>query len=89
MLSMSTLSTMIKRRFNEVASRQNGQRGLDSVMMSSMPTDRRKSLVLVAAIVLRILVFAFFPQLPDLLVGQVEVSTPVNSFKRCKDYAQI
>jgi GPI-anchor transamidase subunit U len=53
-------------------------------MASAMPTDRRKDLAFIAAgVVLRIIVFAFFPQLPEILTGQVEVSTPINSFKRC------
>ncbi|ERF68127.1 hypothetical protein EPUS_06938 [Endocarpon pusillum Z07020] len=50
-----------------------------------MPIDRRKALVIAAAIVGRILVFAFFPQLPELLTGQVEVSTPVSSYKRLQE----
>lgn len=53
-------------------------------MIVNMPIDRRKALVIAAAIVGRILVFAFFPQIPELLTGQVEVSTPVSSYKRCK-----
>jgi hypothetical protein len=48
-----------------------------------MPVDRRKVAVITVAVFLRILVFAFAPWLPDLLTGQVEVSTPVSSFKRC------
>ena len=36
------------------------------------------------AAVLRLLLFTVFPGLPDLLTGRVEISTPVNSFKRCK-----
>lgn len=52
-------------------------------MTLNMPVDRRKTAIIAAAVVLRIIVFAFFPQLPDLLTGQVEVSTPISSFKRC------
>jgi hypothetical protein len=36
------------------------------------------------AAILRLALFTFFPALPDLLTGRVEVSTPVTSFKRCK-----
>lgn len=32
---------------------------------------------------LRVLLALTFPRLPDLLTGRVEISTPVNSFKRC------
>jgi GPI-anchor transamidase subunit U len=49
-----------------------------------MPIDRRKAAVVATAVVLRVVVFVIFPGLPDLLTGQVEVSTPVSSFKRCK-----
>lgn len=38
----------------------------------------------IAAAALRLLLFTAFPGLPDLLTGRVEISTPVNSFKRCK-----
>jgi GPI-anchor transamidase subunit U len=55
-------------------------------MMLTMPIDRRKAAVIAAAIVLRLVVFVAFPGLPDLLTGQVEVSTPVSSFKRCKKH---
>ncbi len=51
-----------------------------------MPIDRRKAVLIAAATIGRILVFAFFPQLPELLTGQVEVSTPVSSYKRCRSY---
>ncbi len=39
-----------------------------------------------AAAFLRLLLFTFFPGLPDLLTARVEISTPVTSFKRCKEY---
>lgn len=52
-----------------------------------MPIDRRKAALIAAAIIGRIVVFAFFPQLPELLTGQVEVSTPVSSYKRCRIWA--
>jgi phosphatidylinositol glycan class U len=47
-----------------------------------MAVDRRKVAVFGAAFVLRLLLVCLFPSLPDLLTGRVEVSTPVNSFKR-------
>ncbi|KAJ5734421.1 hypothetical protein N7493_003207 [Penicillium malachiteum] len=47
-----------------------------------MAVDRRKIAVFGAAFVLRLLLVCLFPSLPDLLTGRVEVSTPVNSFKR-------
>ncbi|CAG8228898.1 unnamed protein product [Penicillium olsonii] len=42
----------------------------------------RKFVVFGAAFVLRLLLICLFPSLSDLLTGRVEVSTPVNSFKR-------
>jgi phosphatidylinositol glycan class U len=48
-----------------------------------MPVDRRKIALYVIAANLRLVVFLIFPGIPDLLTGQVEVSTPVSSFKRC------
>lgn len=47
-----------------------------------MAIDRRKVAVFGAAFVFRLLLVCLFPSLPDLLTGRVEVSTPVNSFKR-------
>jgi phosphatidylinositol glycan class U len=54
-----------------------------------MPVDRRKAAVFGGAFVLRLLLLLLFPSLPDLLTGRVEVSTPVNSFKRRKFYTSI
>jgi phosphatidylinositol glycan class U len=48
-----------------------------------MPVDRRKIVLYVVAANLRLVVFLLFPGIPDLLTRQVEVSTPVSSFKRC------
>lgn len=49
-----------------------------------MTTGGRTALGLfAAAAVARLALFTFFPGLPDLLTGRVEVSTPVTSFKRC------
>ncbi|KAI1392927.1 PIG-U-domain-containing protein [Hypoxylon trugodes] len=38
-----------------------------------------------AAALLRLILFAFFPGLPDLLTDRVEISTPVTSFKRLQE----
>lgn len=43
----------------------------------------QKLLLFGAAALLRLLLFALFPALPDRLSGRVEVSTPVTSFKSC------
>ncbi|KAK3110725.1 hypothetical protein LTR53_014703, partial [Teratosphaeriaceae sp. CCFEE 6253] len=42
-----------------------------------------KTAVFAAAAALRILAVLLFPALPDLLTLRIELSTPVNSFKRC------
>jgi phosphatidylinositol glycan class U len=47
-----------------------------------MPVDRRKIALYVVAANVRLVVFLLFPGIPDLLTRQVEVSTPVSSFKR-------
>lgn len=47
-----------------------------------MSIDRRKAALFGAAAALRLLLFTSFPGLPDLLMGRVEISTPVTSFKR-------
>lgn len=47
-----------------------------------MSVDRRKAAIFGAAFLLRLVLWVLFPSLPDLLTGRVEVSTPVNSFKR-------
>ena len=49
----------------------------------TMPVDRRKIALYVIAANVRLVIFLIFPGIPDLLTGQVEVSTPVSSFKRC------
>ncbi|KAL0637057.1 hypothetical protein Q9L58_003880 [Maublancomyces gigas] len=46
---------------------------------------RRSYLVIVVAVVLRLVLFAAFPSLPDLLTNRVEISTPVTSFKRLQE----
>lgn len=48
-----------------------------------MEIDRRKAMVFGAAAALRLLLFTGFSNLPNLLGGRVEISTPVSSFKRC------
>ncbi|KAJ5408988.1 hypothetical protein N7509_002871 [Penicillium cosmopolitanum] len=50
-----------------------------------MAVDRRMVGVFGVAFVLRLLLICLFPALPDLLTGRVEVSTPVNSFKRLQE----
>lgn len=44
--------------------------------------------VFAGAALLRFILFAAFPSLPDLLTGRVEISTPVTSFKRCKAHRE-
>lgn len=44
---------------------------------------KRPQGLFLAAAVLRLALFFLFPGLPELVAGRVEVSTPVNSFKRC------
>ncbi|KAH9863115.1 hypothetical protein IAQ61_009392, partial [Plenodomus lingam] len=50
----------------------------------AMDTQQR-ALLFGAAAALRLLLFTFFPSLPALLAGRVEVSTPVTSFKRLQE----
>lgn len=44
---------------------------------------KRPQGLILAAAALRLALFFVFPGLPELVAGRVEVSTPVNSFKRC------
>ncbi|KAK6614389.1 GPI transamidase subunit PIG-U [Botrytis cinerea] len=53
--------------------------------MSIMSIDRRKAALFGAAAAVRLLLFASFPGLPDLLTARVEISTPVTSFKRLQE----
>jgi GPI-anchor transamidase subunit U len=46
-------------------------------------SDHPKTIVFASAATLRLLLAITFPGLPDALTARVEVSTPVNSFKRC------
>ncbi|RMJ27580.1 GPI transamidase component [Aspergillus sp. HF37] len=50
-----------------------------------MSAGRRKAAVFAAAVCLRLVLLALFPSLPDLLTGRVEISTPINSFKRLQE----
>ncbi|EPS30644.1 hypothetical protein POX_b02350 [Penicillium oxalicum] len=50
-----------------------------------MAVDRRRITIFGAAFALRLILICLFPSLPDLLTGRVEVSTPVNSFKRLQE----
>jgi len=45
--------------------------------------DHPKTVLFSSAAALRILSALLFPGLPDLLTARAEISTPVNSFKRC------
>ncbi|KAK4507630.1 hypothetical protein PRZ48_001365 [Zasmidium cellare] len=47
--------------------------------------DHPKTVLFSTAAALRILLAVTFPGLPDLLTGRVEISTPVNSFKRLQE----
>lgn len=44
---------------------------------------KRPQGLFLAAAILRLALFFVFPGLPELVAGRVEVSTPINSFKRC------
>ena len=44
--------------------------------------DHPRRILFVAAIALRLFLAATFSSLPDLLTARVEISSPVNSFKR-------
>ena len=50
-----------------------------------MGLDNKGVGVLVGAAALRLIVFLAFPQIPDFLSTQVEISTPVSSFRRLKE----
>ncbi|KAJ4326336.1 hypothetical protein N0V94_000011 [Neodidymelliopsis sp. IMI 364377] len=50
-----------------------------------MPIDQQRALLFGGAAALRLLLFTVFPDLPNLLAGRVEVSTPVTSFKRLQE----
>ena len=46
--------------------------------------DYPNEVVFATAAAVRILLALAFPELPDILTGRVEISTPVSSFKRRK-----
>ena len=50
-----------------------------------MAIDRRKTLLFASAAAIRLILFYAVPSLPKLLVGRVEISTPVTSFKRLQE----
>lgn len=52
---------------------------------TALMDGQKKTLLLLftAAAALRLGLFVIFPGLAELLLGRVEVSTPVTSFKRC------
>ena len=50
-----------------------------------MAVDVRTISVLAAATALRLLVFLTLPEIPEFLTRQVEISTPISSFKRLKE----
>ncbi|KAK5064389.1 hypothetical protein LTR84_000222 [Exophiala bonariae] len=51
----------------------------------AVSVDRNTILVYVGAIVLRLSAFIAFPTLSDFLTAQVEISTPISSFKRLQE----
>lgn len=57
------------------------QNAMDTI--TKVYNDHPKTLLYSVGAVLRILLAIAFPGLPDLLTSRVEISTPINSFKRC------
>lgn len=51
----------------------------------AVSVERGTVAIYVGAIVLRLLVFLAFPNLSDFLTAQVEISTPISSFKRLRE----
>jgi phosphatidylinositol glycan class U len=51
----------------------------------AVSVERGTVAIYVGAIVLRLLVFLVFPNLSDFLTAQVEISTPISSFKRLRE----
>jgi GPI-anchor transamidase subunit U len=51
--------------------------------LTKLYNEHQKTVLFSSAAAVRILLALTFPSLPDLLAGRVEISTPVNSFKRC------
>lgn len=50
-----------------------------------MGLDQKMIAVLTVAAILRFTIFLAFPDIPDFLTSQVEISTPVSSFKRLQE----
>lgn len=50
-----------------------------------MEIDKKTIGIFAGAILLRLLFFFAFPHIPDILTNQVEISTPISSFKRLKE----
>ena len=50
-----------------------------------MALDNKAIGILAGAAALRLIVFLAFPQIPEFLSTQVEISTPISSFKRLKE----
>lgn len=51
--------------------------------LAQLYNEHPKRIVFTSAVALRVLLAVAFPALPDLLTLRAEISTPVNSFKRC------
>jgi GPI-anchor transamidase subunit U len=51
--------------------------------LTKLYNEHQKTVLFSSAAAVRILLALTFPSLADLLAGRVEISTPVNSFKRC------
>lgn len=57
--------------------------------LTNVYNDHPKAVLFATAAALRVLLALTFSGLPDLLTGRVEISTPVNSFKRCTWHTQV
>lgn len=57
--------------------------GDGSKMNVDISSLKRPQGLFLSAAILRLALFFVFPGLPELVAGRVEVSTPINSFKRC------
>lgn len=51
--------------------------------LAQLYNEHPKPILFTSAVALRLLLAIAFPALPDLLTLRAEISTPVNSFKRC------
>lgn len=51
--------------------------------LARLYNEHPKSILFTSAAALRLLLAVAFPALPDLLTLRAEISTPVNSYKRC------